>query len=210
MRWVAVACAAAVVLLGATAYEAQAEDARLATLPPSLFRQVPASKVYPALYRAEIDRPGPPSWARFLRSAREAYMRTHECSTAVLERRYRTGYRSGWDTVLKTWECDRTPSWYVDFLSCAAGNEGGKGPPDVWFGGSRGWQGGRFAGTDRVVGYIQSRPYHASKVAPQLAGRDRVVTYETFLVLTDPVNHARVAERVGVGAFAATTQAACT
>jgi hypothetical protein len=211
VRAAAVTAGLAIVLLGAMVHEARGEDARKAKLPPTLFRQLDAAKVYPALYRREKERERP-SWQRFLRGAREAWMDTHKCATATLERRYRTGHTSSWGTVLATWECDRVPSWYRSFLICAAGKEGGTTYPDVWYGGSRGWQGGRFQGTDRVVGHIQVRPYHARKIVPALAltDADRTVTLETFLIITDPVNHARIAARVGVGAFAATTQAACT
>ena len=210
MRWVALTTAASLVLLAGVVTEARGQDARTAKLPGSLFRQLDAAKVYPALYKRERERERP-SWQRFLRSAREAYMDTHPCSTAVLERRYRTGFRNSWSTVLATWRCDGVPEWEQQFLTCAADHEGGRTFPDVWYGGSRGWQGGRFAGSDRVVGHVQVRPYHARRIVPALAvtDADRTVTLETFLIITDPVNHARIAAQVGVGAFAGSTQATC-
>jgi len=58
---------------------------------------------------------------------------------------------------------------------------------------------------------VQVRPYHARRIVPALAltDADRTVTLETFLIITDPVNHARIAAGVGVGAFAGSTQATC-
>ena len=185
-------------------------DARQATLPAGVSHVPTIRAIYPEIWAAEQRRKDGVSWERLRRAARSEWMRTHRCSDATLARLYAIGARSSWATVEATWECDGVASWTRSFLRCAADHEGGRDHPDVWFGHSRGWQGGRFAGSDRVVGHVQVRPYHASKVAPALIGRDRVVTLETFEVITHPVNHARIAARVGVRAFAATTQAACT
>lgn len=65
--------------------------------------------------------------------------------------------------------------------------------PDVWYGGARGWQPG-YAGSDRVNGLLQMRPYHAET-------GDRVVTYATFLRTSDPVFSLRKALRLGHGPF---------
>lgn len=65
--------------------------------------------------------------------------------------------------------------------------------PDVWYGGARGWQPG-YAGTDRVNGVVQLRPYHAET-------GDQTVTYATFLRTSDPVWSLRKAIRLGHGPF---------
>lgn len=210
--------------------QVDAADARQARLPAALSNVEKIRAIFPDLYQRELSRkPGPEptfqsggvvavprytgwrSWERLRRAARTTWMRTHPCADATLERRYRIGAVSMWATVEATWECDVVPTWTRAFLRCAADHEGGREHPDVWFGGSRGWQGGRFKGTDRVLGPIQSRPYHARKIVPALAATDadRTVTEETFGIITDPVNHARIAARVGVGAFAGSTQQAC-
>ena len=62
--------------------------------------------------------------------------------------------------------------------------------PDVWYGGARGWQ-PSYAGTDRVNGLLQLRPYHAD------LADDRVVSYATFLRTSDPVFSLRKALRLG-------------
>jgi hypothetical protein len=178
------------------------EDANRARLPAALSKPDAIHRIYPRLYRNEVARKHGRSWERLRRAARTAWMRSHPCATATLVRRYRLGARTSWQTVLATWSCDGVSAATQSFLSCIADHEGGRVYPDVWFGGSRGWQGGRFAGTDLVVNHFQTRSYHASKVAPELAGRDRVVTRETFEVLTNPVNAARIAVRVGPRAYA--------
>lgn len=65
---------------------------------------------------------------------------------------------------------------------------------DVWYGGARGWQ-PRYAGTDRVNGLMQLRPYHAD------LRDDRVVSYATFLRTSDPVFSLRKAIRLGHNPF---------
>jgi len=178
----------------------QAADARHAKLPDALSHVPTLKKLYPALWRLEMARKDGVSWERLRRGARELWMRSHACADATLERRYRRGARSSWDTVVATWACDGVDSGTQSFLTCIADHEGGRTHPAVWYGGSTGWQGGRFIGTDRVVNHFQTRPYHASKVAPGIY--DRTVTRETFDVLTDPINAARIAVLVGPGAYA--------
>ena len=202
MRRVTLVACAALVAAPAVGHAA---DASLAKLPPALSQPAKIRAVYPALYARLV--PGP--WERLRRAAREQWMRSHPCADATLTRRYVTGHTNSWSTVLATWRCDRVPASTQSFLTCIAKVEGGVKHPDVWFSGDapagtqwRGWLGGKFAGTDRVVNHFQTRPYHASKVAPELVGRDRVVTYATFRVLTNPVNAARIAVRVGPGAYA--------
>lgn len=198
-------------VVAVSAPTALAADARHAELPPALSKVTAIRSIYPRLYTLEVARKHGVSWERLRRAARTEWMRTHPCADATLERRYRRGVVSSWSTVVATWKCDGVPAWEQSFLACAADHEGGRQRPDVWYRGDSptpvvGWH-PEFTGTDRVVGHIQSRPYHASKVAPGIY--DRTVTRETFEVITDPVNHARIAAAVGVSAFAATTQAAC-
>lgn len=199
MRRVTLVACAALVAAPAVGHAA---DASLAKLPPALSQPAKIRAVYPALYARLV--PGP--WERLRRAAREQWMRSHPCADATLTRRYVTGHTNSWSTVLATWRCDGVPESTQSFLTCIAGAEGGRTRPDVWYRGNYpspvvGWH-PEFAGTDRVVNHFQTRPYHASKVAPELVGRDRVVTYATFRVLTNPVNAARIAVRVGPGAYA--------
>ncbi len=65
---------------------------------------------------------------------------------------------------------------------------------DVWYGGARGWR-PEYAGTDRVNGLMQMRPYHAD------LADDRVVSYATYLRTSDPVFSIRKALRLGHGPF---------
>lgn len=188
--------------------EAAAADARKAELPAALDRVTAIKRIYPDLYRRELARKAPTSWNRLRRAARTQWMRQHPCSDATLNRRYELGEQS-WSIVKATWACDGVPASTQSFLSCIADHEGGRTAPDVWYGGRRGRElaaldpdDGGYAGTDRVVNHFQTRPYHARKVAPEVAGRDMVVTVETFGILTHPVNAARIAVRVGRGAYA--------
>lgn len=72
--------------------------------------------------------------------------------------------------------------------------------PDVWYGGARGWR-PEYAGTDRVNGLMQMRPYHAD------LANDAVVSYATYLRTSDPVFSVRKALRLGFGPFFASTGA---
>ena len=180
---------------------ADGADARKAELPPALSKVSAIRAIYPDLHRNELARKDGFRWERLRRSARTRWMRTHPCVDATLNRRYRLG-ASSWSIVEATWECDGVAHGTRRFLRCITDKEGGKDVPDRWFGSSTGWQGGRFAGTDRVVNHFQTRPYHARKVAPEVAGRDLRVTRETFEILTHPVNAARIAVRVGRRAYA--------
>lgn len=65
---------------------------------------------------------------------------------------------------------------------------------DVWYGGARGWQ-PQYAGTDRVNGIMQMRPYHADLV------NDAVVSYATFQRTSYPPFALRKALRLGFGPF---------
>ena len=185
---------------------AHAADATLAQLPEALSKVDAIKRIYPDLYLREVARkPGPPrsfepggvvavpaapptrSWERLRRAARTRWMRTHPCADATLERLYRLGSRSSWETVRATWACDGIDAGTQTFLTCIAGAEGGRTAPDVWYtseserraNGGRNWQGwlgGKFEGTDRVVNHFQTRPYHARKVAPEVAGRSTPAT----------------------------------
>lgn len=194
-----------------------ATDASQAHLPEALSKPSAIAKVYPDLYQREAARKTGRSWERLRRQARTRWMGTHPCADATLARRYALG-ASSWSIVEATWACDRVPASTRSFLRCIADKEGGREYPDVWYtepaaraamGGRnyRGWLGGRFAGTDRVVGHVQVRPYHARRVAPALSGHDLRVTADTFRVITHPVNHARIAVSVGASAYA--TQGRC-
>lgn len=70
--------------------------------------------------------------------------------------------------------------------------------PDVWYGGARGWH-PEYAGTDRVNGIAQLRPYHAD------LADDSVVSYATYLRTSDPVFSVRKALRLGFGPFFSST-----
>lgn len=74
------------------------------------------------------------------------------------------------------------------YWACIIGRESGW-RPDVWYGGAHGWQ-PQYAGTDRVVGLLQMRPYHADI-------GERVVSHRTYVRLTDPVFALRKALRLG-------------
>lgn len=109
--------------------------------------------------------------------------------------------------MVQAWDCLGVPKWRQAKLLCYTDVEGGTTHMDVWHGGSRGWQGGRFAGTDRVVGPLQIRPYHS-----HLAGvgvNDRVATLATFRVLTNPRLHATIGARLSLSAWAATSRRRC-
>ncbi len=198
----------AAALLAAACATGHATDASTARLPAALGKPDRIRVIFPTLYRNELARKDGVSWERLRRAARTEWMRTHPCANATLARRYRLGAASSWATVEATWACDGVPHSTRSFLRCIADHEGGRDHPDVWYGGSRGWQAGRFAGTDRVVNHFQTRPYHARRVAPEVSGRDLRVTRETFRILTHPVNAARVAVAVGPRAYA--TLGACT
>ncbi|MGE0025676.1 MAG: hypothetical protein AB7U07_01045 [Thermoleophilia bacterium] len=79
------------------------------------------------------------------------------------------------------------------YWSCIVSRESGW-KASVWYGGLEGWQ-PQYAGTDRVNGLLQLRPYHAD--LPD----DAVVSYATFLRTSDPVFALRKALRLGHGPF---------
>ena len=79
------------------------------------------------------------------------------------------------------------------FWRCVISRESGW-RSDVWYGGAEGWH-PEYAGTDRVNGLAQLRPYHADLV------NDRVVSYATYLRTSDPVFAVRKALRLGPGPF---------
>lgn len=126
--------------------------------------------------------------------ARTRWYRQHPRSLATAYAVWKAGNPRG--AVEIAWEAARVPSWKRAVLRCIASKEGG-GRADVWYGHSRGWQGGRFVGTDRVNGWFQIRPYHAPT-------GDRLVTYRTYLYTSDPVWSALWSARANIPqAFAA-------
>lgn len=166
-------------------------------LPPALDHPPAVRRIYPDLGNRWPGRASHAEVEALTRAARTRYMQTHPCDPNVIRRRYvlrgRFTRGSSWIAVEQTWACDQVPESSRATLRCVADHEGGRDYPDVWFGFSRGWQGGRFAGTLTVVGHEQIRPYHAARVSNV---RDEVVTLDTFRVLTDPIHHARAADSI--------------
>ena len=77
---------------------------------------------------------------------------------------------------------------------CIINNESGW-VPNVWNGGLTGWQ-PKYIGTDKVVGLMQMRPYHADGVSP-----NQTVSYATYVKLSDPVYSIQKGLRLGPGPF---------
>jgi len=173
------------------------------TLPSALERTPVIRRIYPDLFARELART-PTSWERLRRMGRTRWMHEHSCDPRTLTRRFKLygmGVVGGsWALVERRWACEHVAAATRSFLRCIADHEGGRSWPDVWYGGSRGWQGGRFAGTDRVVNHFQTRPYWAQLVHPYAT--ERTATWRTFSILTNPVNAADIAIRVGPHAYA--------
>lgn len=166
-------------------------------LPPSL-QNVPAiRRIYPAPYRREIKREHP-SWNHLRKYVRNEYVRQHPGTPAAVTfyvkhgGSIRVAFRAVWDRF-------GIPAWRQRRLECIVEHEGGFDVMDRWYGGSVGWQNGRFAGTDTVVNPGQTRPYHARLTHPEVL--DTVVTWRTFKILTNPYDAARTMYLVGDSAY---------
>lgn len=144
-------------------------------------------------------------WNHLRMAARTRYMRQNACKPATLNRRYQLGgLSSSWRLVQRTWGCLGATPYEYRVLSCIPRYEGGYPRPDVWFTEQSarsamghnymGWLNGKFEGTDRVVGHLQVRPYHARRAHPELArtDADRRVTRQTFNIITSPYTHAQI------------------
>ena len=197
MRGAKRATALAAVALGGSA-AVQAQGHHDGKLPRALERNLKVKKIYPDLYRREQARDHT-RWPRLATMARTRWMHQHRCDPRTLTRRYELGTWV-WRLIEKRWECTDVPGGTRSFLRCIAGAEGGHSWSDVWYGGSRGWQGGRFAGSDRVVNPFQFRPFWAVLAHPYAT--ERYVTWRTFAILTNPVHAADLAHRVSPSAYA--------
>lgn len=212
MRRAVLIGAGAVVGWAALSGTGHAADAREAKLPASLSKVSAIRVIYPALYRRELARKpvapdtSGPSWERLRRAARTRWMRTHPCADATLERLYRKGARSSWDTVEATWACMNVPEDRQAFYSCIADHEGGRAYPDVRFGGQRGYPGGH---GNVVFGHFQIRPgwfRGAMDGRPGTYGADHW-TPALHRFAGSPVNQARLVVRIGPEQFA--TRGSC-
>ena len=199
MRGAKRATALAAVALGGAA-TVQAQGHHDSKLPKVLERNLKVKKIYPDLYRREQARDHT-RWPRLATMARTRWMRQHRCDPRTLTRRFELGTWA-WRLVELRWACTGVPGWRQSFLYCIASHEGGHGDPAIWYGGSSGWQGGRFAGSDRVLGYLQVRPYWSSLVHPEVT--DRVVTWATYSILRNPVHQADIGARLAPSNYATT------
>lgn len=176
-------------------------------LPPSLAKVPAIRRIYPDLYARATgprinERGRPVSWNRLRRQARTRWVRQHPAAPAAITAYVRWGgsIRVAFHRV---WDAYGIPAWRQARLDCFVEHEGGYDRMDRWFGPGldlHGWMDGRFAGTDRVLGPGQVRPYHARLTHPEV--RDDVVSERTFAILTNPFDHARTMYLVGDHAYA--------
>jgi hypothetical protein len=158
--------------------------------PPALRKVSTIERIYPDSYASELRR-AHPSWNRLRKVARLRWLRSHKNTKVYSYHLWRT--RGPAAAVENEFRRLRVSSWLRRVYRCIARNEG-HGMADVWNGFSRGWQGGRFAGTDRVNGWFQIRPYWTPTGS-------RVVTHETYLYTSDVVWSTDKAVEIGLDPF---------
>lgn len=188
---------------------AHGADASRASLPAGLNRVSVIERVYPRLYRNELARKGGVSWNRLRRAARTAWMRSHPCSDATLNRRYTLG-ASSWSIVEAAWRCAGMSESWISVRRCLADHEGGRVYPDVRFGGGRGYPGVPGAARNVVFGHMQGRPgwYRGAYEGRPGTYADDYWTPDLYRWAVHPVNQARAMAPVGTDQYA--TEGMCT
>ena len=188
---------------------AHASGASEARLPPALSRVDAIERIYPHLWLREVARKDGRSWERLRRAARTAWMRSHPCSNATLNRRYKLGEAS-WSIVEATWRCEGKSSSWIATRRCLADHEGGRTYPDVVYGGARGYHGILGGATNVVFGHLQVRPgwYRGAMEGRRGTYAGDYWTRELYLFARHPVNQARTAAVIGTEQYA--TAGSCT